>query len=112
MSLSKPKREDTLELSKNMEDLIPLRLSDSNMLIKINSKILIQCTNNRKVLGKLKAVDSHRNLVLENAKEMWTESPTEGKGELIEKERFAQQIFLKAEDVITVYLDKSSSKRQ
>lgn len=103
MALSKPKRAE-------MEGLIPVRLSGRNMFIKDNSRVLIHCKNNRKVTGQLKAVDSHCNVVLENAKETWMEFPTQGKSELIQKQRFAQQVFLKAEDVIAVYLEKASQR--
>ena len=35
--------------------------------------MLINCRNNRKLLGRVKAFDRHCNMVLENVKEMWTE---------------------------------------
>jgi len=37
--------------------------------------VLINCRNNRKLLGRVKAFDRHCNMVLENVKEMWTEVP-------------------------------------
>jgi hypothetical protein len=36
-------------------------------------QVLINCRNNRKLLGRVKAFDRHCNMVLENVKEMWTE---------------------------------------
>ena len=36
--------------------------------------MLINCRNNRKLLGRVKAFDRHCNMVLENVKEMWTEA--------------------------------------
>lgn len=35
--------------------------------------MLINCRNNRKLLGRIKAFDRHCNMILENVKEMWTE---------------------------------------
>ncbi len=37
--------------------------------------MLINCRNNKKLLGRVKAFDQHCNMVLENIKEMWTELP-------------------------------------
>ena len=42
--------------------------------------MLINCRNNKKLLGRVKAFDRHCNMVLENVKEMWTELPRTGKG--------------------------------
>ena len=36
-------------------------------------EVLINCRNNRKILARVKAFDRHMNMVLENAREMWTE---------------------------------------
>jgi small nuclear ribonucleoprotein (snRNP)-like protein len=36
-------------------------------------QVLINCRNNRKLLGRVKAFDRHCNMILENVKEMWTE---------------------------------------
>jgi small nuclear ribonucleoprotein (snRNP)-like protein len=38
-----------------------------------NPRVLINCRNNRKLLGRVKAFDRHCNMVLENVKEIWTE---------------------------------------
>lgn len=35
--------------------------------------MLINCRNNHKLLGRVKAFDRHCNMILENVKEMWTE---------------------------------------
>merc|ERR1711890_148955 len=56
----------------------PLRvLTDS---VKNNTQVLINCRNNKKLLGRVKAFDRHCNMVLEGVKEMWTELPKTGKG--------------------------------
>ena len=47
--------------------------------VKTNSQVLINCRNNRKLLGRVKAFDRHCNMVLENVKEIWTEVPKTGK---------------------------------
>ena len=51
--------------------------------ISLNSspQVLINCRNNKKLLGRVKAFDRHCNMVLEGVKEMWTELPKTGKGE-------------------------------
>ena len=38
--------------------------------------------NNKKLLGRVKAFDRHCNMVLEGVKEMGTEIPKTGKGEI------------------------------
>ena len=43
--------------------------------VKSNTQVLINCRNNKKLLGRVKAFDRHCNMVLENVKEMWTETP-------------------------------------
>merc|ERR1711944_44011 len=49
--------------------------------VKSNTQVLINCRNNKKLLGRAKAFDRHCNMVLENVKEMWTEIPRTGKGQ-------------------------------
>merc|ERR1712024_243518 len=48
--------------------------------VKGNTQVLINCRNNKKLLGRVKAFDRHCNMVLEGVKEMWTELPKTGKG--------------------------------
>ena len=38
--------------------------------VKNNTQVLINCRNNKKLLGRVKAFDQHCNMVLENVKEM------------------------------------------
>ncbi|GES81887.1 small nuclear ribonucleoprotein Sm D2 [Rhizophagus clarus] len=54
-------------------------LSVLQQSVKNNTQILINCRNNRKLLARVKAFDRHCNMVLENVKEMWTETPKAGK---------------------------------
>ena len=53
--------------------------------VKNNTQVLINCRNNKKLLGRVKAFDRHCNMVLESVKEMWTEMPKTGKGTLFAK---------------------------
>ena len=48
--------------------------------VKKNEQVLINCRNNKKLLGRVKAFDRHYNMVMEEVKEMWTEMPKTGKG--------------------------------
>jgi small nuclear ribonucleoprotein (snRNP)-like protein len=54
-------------------------LSVLTQSVKNNTQVLINCRNNKKLLGRVKAFDRHCNMVLENVKEMWTELPRTGK---------------------------------
>jgi small nuclear ribonucleoprotein D2 len=71
------------ELEKKEEEEFntgPLRvLTDS---VKGNTQVLINCRNNKKLLGRVRAFDRHCNMVLEGVKEMWTELPKTGKGKI------------------------------
>jgi len=79
----------------------PLRvLTDS---VKNNTQVLINCRNNKKLLGRVKAFDRHCNMVLEGVKEMWTELPKTGKGRngrKVSSELFIW--FLDSEDCLSV----------
>ncbi|TKC46510.1 hypothetical protein EI555_002562 [Monodon monoceros] len=41
--------------------------------VKNNTQVLINCRNNKKLLGRVKAFDKHCNMVLGNVKKMWTQ---------------------------------------
>lgn len=85
-------------------------LSVLQQSVKNNTQILISLRNNRKLLARVKAFDRHSNMVsyqfiyttdthipkvLENVKEMWTETP-KGKGKQpINKDRFISKMFLR-----------------
>lgn len=47
------------------------------IFVLLSTQVLINCRNNRKLLGRVKAFDRHCNMVLENVKEMWTEVSNE-----------------------------------
>lgn len=66
-------------------------LSVLTQSVKSNTQVLINCRNNKKLLGRVKAFDRHCNMVLENVKEMWTEQPKGGvakKSKPVNKDRF------------------------
>lgn len=63
--------------------------------------MLISCRNNRKLLCRVKAFDRHCNMVLENVREMWVETP-KGSKEAVSKERFVSKMFLRGDSVILV----------
>lgn len=81
-------------------------LSVLTQSVKNNTQVLINCRNNKKLLGRVKAFDRHCNMVLENVKEMWTETPRTGKGKKkakpVNKDRYISKLFLRGDSVILV----------
>jgi small nuclear ribonucleoprotein D2 len=81
-------------------------LSVLTQSVKSNTQVLINCRNNKKLLGRVKAFDRHCNMVLESVKEMWTEVPKAGKGKkkakAVNKDRFISKMFLRGDSVIVV----------
>ncbi|MBA0815504.1 hypothetical protein Gohar_000271 [Gossypium harknessii] len=89
---SRPMEED-LQTTKNEEEEFNTGpLSVLMMSVKNNTQVLINCRNNKKLLGRVRAFDRHCNMVLENVREMWTEVPKTGKGKKkalpVNKDRF------------------------
>ena len=74
--------------------------------VKNNTQVLINCRNNHKLLARVKAFDRHCNMVLENVKEMWTETPKAGKGgkrgRPVNKDRYISKMFLRGDCVVLV----------
>ena len=64
-----------------------------------NCLVIINCRNNRKLLGRIKAFDRHMNLILENVHEYWTESKN---GHTENKERFISKLFLRGDSVVII----------
>ncbi|KAG6507267.1 hypothetical protein ZIOFF_032609 [Zingiber officinale] len=81
-------------------------LSVLMMSVKNNTQVLINCRNNKKLLGRVRAFDRHCNMVLENVREMWTEVPKTGKGKKkalpVNKDRFISKMFLRGDSAIIV----------
>lgn len=50
-------------------------LSVLTQSVKNNTQVLINCRNNKKLLGRVKAFDRHCNMMQQNVKEMRTEVP-------------------------------------
>merc|ERR1712098_1039848 len=82
-------------------------LSILQTAVRSHTQVLISVRNNRKLLARVKAFDRHCNMVLENVKEMWTETPrlADGKkGRAVNKDRFISKMFLRGDSVILVLL--------
>ncbi len=70
-------------------------LSILQTAVRSHVQVLISIRNNRKLLARVKAFDRHCNMVLENVKEMWTETPrlADGKkGRPVNKDRFISKM--------------------
>jgi small nuclear ribonucleoprotein D2 len=70
-------------------------LSILQTAVRSHAQVLISCRNNRKLLARVKAFDRHCNMVLENVKEMWTETPRTSagkKGRPVNKDRFISKM--------------------
>ncbi|VVT50037.1 uncharacterized protein SAPINGB_P002569 [Magnusiomyces paraingens] len=80
-------------------------LSVLQSAVQDHSPVLISCRNNKKLLARVKAFDRHSNMVLENVKEMWTETvkgPSGGKPKTVNRDRFISKMFLRGDSVILV----------
>ena len=94
--MNKPKAELTPEELEEREkhEFQTGPLSVLTESVRNNTQVLINCRNNRKLMGRVKvkfsasfpffnfrqAFDRHCNMVLENVKEMWVERPKTSKG--------------------------------
>ncbi|CUM66986.1 uncharacterized protein PRCAT00004673001 [Priceomyces carsonii] len=73
--------------------------------VESNGLIVISCRNNHKLIAKVRAFDRHCNMILENVKELWTESVKNNKGKKIKdisKERFISKMFLRGDSVVII----------
>lgn len=107
--LSKPRNELTeFEIAQLEEhEFTSGPLSILQTAVRSHTQVLISCRNNRKLLARVKAFDRHCNMVLENVKEMWTETPKTSagkKGRPVNKDRFISKMFLRGDSVILVLL--------
>ena len=74
-------------------------LSILQTAVRSHTQVLVSCRNNRKLLARVKAFDRHCNMVLENVKEMWTETPrlaSGKKGKPLNKDRFISKMFVQS----------------
>ncbi|CAE7615837.1 smd2 [Symbiodinium microadriaticum] len=97
-----PPKDVEIPQEKDNFDVGPLSVLQK--CVKDNSQVLINCRNNRKILARVKAFDRHSNMVLENVREMWTETPHGGKKKAkpVNKDRFISKMFLRGDSVILV----------
>jgi small nuclear ribonucleoprotein D2 len=74
--------------------------------VRNNTQILINVRNNHKYLARVKAYDRHMNLLLEDVKEMWSESSKGGlkakRGMAVNKDRYISKLFLRGDSVILI----------
>lgn len=105
--IDRPRAELTEAELQQLEDFEfnhgPMSLLQTSM--NNGTPVVIYCRNNHKLIAKVKAFDRHCNLVLEDVKEMWTETTKNSKGKVIKsasKERFVAKMFLRGDSVIIV----------
>ncbi|KAG8856336.1 mRNA splicing protein [Tulasnella sp. 330] len=77
-------------------------LSVLQQSVRNHTQILISLRNNKKLLARVKAFDRHCNMVLENVKEMWTETPKGKNKKAINKDRFISKMFLRGDSVVLI----------
>lgn len=115
--LNKPKSEMTPEelTQREQEEFNTGPLSVLTQSVKNNTQVLINCRNNKKLLARVKAFDRHCNMVLENVKEMWTETPKSGKGKKkgkpVNKDRYIAKMFLRGDSVILVLRNPAAAAK-
>jgi small nuclear ribonucleoprotein D2 len=95
------------------EDFSTGPLSLLKTAMKTHAQVLIKCRNNKVLFARVKAFDRHCNMVLENVKEVWTETPKTGKGKKkakpINKDRYISKMFLRGDSVILVLRNPKSA---
>ncbi|CAD6501459.1 BgTH12-01711 [Blumeria graminis f. sp. triticale] len=104
--LSKPRNELTeFEIAQLEEhEFTSGPLSILQTAVRSHTQVLISCRNNRKLLARVKAFDRHCNMVLENVKEMWTETPKTSagkKGRPVNKDRFISKMSMHLRNIIS-----------
>ncbi|CCO27351.1 putative small nuclear ribonucleoprotein Sm D2 Short=Sm-D2 [Rhizoctonia solani AG-1 IB] len=77
-------------------------LSVLQQSVRNHTQVLISLRNNKKLLARVKAFDRHSNMVLENVKEMWTETQKGKNGKTVNKDRFISKMFLRGDSVILI----------
>ncbi|XP_059753723.1 small nuclear ribonucleoprotein Sm D2-like [Balaenoptera ricei] len=115
--LNKPKGEMTPEeLQKREEEefnMGPLPVLTQS--VKNNTQVLINCRN-KKLLGRVKAFDRHRNMVLEEVKEVWIKVPKNGKSKKkskpVNKDRYISKMVLCGDSVIVVLRNPLMHRQQ
>ena len=83
--------------------------------VRNQTQVLINCRNNKKLLGRVKAFDRHCNMVLEGVREMWMEVPkgsSGAKAKAVPKMRMIPKMFLRGDSVILVMLNPLGAAKQ
>jgi small nuclear ribonucleoprotein D2 len=88
--------------------------------VRNNTQILVNVRNNHKLLARVKAYDRHMNLLLEDVKEMWTETSKGGKvetghaprGTTVNKDRYISKMFLRGDSVILIVSNPAAALAQ
>lgn len=77
--------------------------------VRDNCQVLINCRHNRKILARIKAFDRHCNLLLTDARELWTETTkvmnaegTKKSKRVVNKDRYIARLFLRGDSVIVI----------
>jgi small nuclear ribonucleoprotein D2 len=73
-----------------------------------NTQVLISLRNNHKLLARVKAFDRHCNMVLENVKELWSETNRKG-GSATHKDRYIGKMFLRGDNVVIVVANPAAA---
>lgn len=79
--------------------------------VKNNTQVLINLRNNHKLLARVKAFDRHCNMVLENVKELWSESVRKGQPAEY-KDRYIGKMFLRGDNVVIVLANPAAAGGQ
>lgn len=82
-------------------------LSVLRRAVETEAQVLIKLRSSKNLLARVKAFDRHFNMVLQDARELWTEFPKGSKQGTrpIEKERFISKLFLRGDNVVFVLLN-------
>lgn len=75
--------------------------------VETETQVLIKLRSSKNLLARVKAFDRHFNMVLQDARELWTEFPKGSKQGTrpVEKERFISKLFLRGDSVVLVLLN-------
>ena len=77
------------------EELAKGPLSVLMKSVRNNTQVLINLRNNHKLLARVRAFDRHCNMVLEDVKELWTETPAGQKRGSVHRDRVVSKMFLR-----------------
>jgi small nuclear ribonucleoprotein D2 len=77
------------------EELAKGPLSVLMKSVRNNTQVLINLRNNHKLLARVRAFDRHCNMVLEDVKELWTETPAGRKRGTVHRDRVISKLFLR-----------------